>query len=121
MTTRRDFIRMAALGLAGPGDRLRRLAAAPLRTERTADAFLDDVQRRTFRFFWETTNPANGLARDRFPTPSFASMAAVGFALTAYPIGVQRGFVAARRGGRADARDPALPRQRAAGRRAARA
>jgi hypothetical protein len=57
------------------------------------EAFLDDLQRRTFRFFWETTNPANGLARDRFPTPSFASMAAVGFALTAYPIGVHRGFV----------------------------
>lgn len=57
------------------------------------DGFLDDVQRRTFRFFWETTNPENGLARDRYPTPSFASMAAVGFALTAYPIGVERGFV----------------------------
>jgi len=57
------------------------------------EAFLDDLQRRTFRFFWETTNPENGLARDRYPTPSFASMAAVGFALTAYPIGVERGFV----------------------------
>jgi hypothetical protein len=57
------------------------------------EAFLDDVQRRAFRFFWETSNPDNGLARDRYPTPSFASMAAVGFALTAYPIGVERGFV----------------------------
>jgi hypothetical protein len=57
------------------------------------EAFLDDIQRRTFQFFWDTTNPGNGLARDRFPTPSFASIAAVGFALTAYPIGVHRGFV----------------------------
>ena len=25
------------------------------------DPFVADVQRRTFRFFWETANPANGL------------------------------------------------------------
>jgi hypothetical protein len=57
------------------------------------DPFIADVQERTFRFFWNTTNPKNGLARDRFPTPSACSIAAVGFALTAYPIGVERGFI----------------------------
>jgi hypothetical protein len=83
---------LAALGLAGAGAGC---ASRPVgNLSATAnDAFLDDVQRRTFQFFWDTTNPANGLARDRYPTPSFASMAAVGFALTAYPIGVYRGFV----------------------------
>jgi len=34
-----------------------------------------------------------GLVPDRYPTPSFASIAAVGFALTAYPIGVERGYI----------------------------
>ena len=58
------------------------------------DPFLADLQARTFRFFWETTNPANGLAPDRHPDPPFSSIAAVGFALTAYPIGVERGWVA---------------------------
>jgi hypothetical protein len=58
-----------------------------------AEAFLDTLQRRTFDFFWETTNPRNGLAPDRWPTPSFSSVAAVGYALTAYPIGVERGWV----------------------------
>lgn len=53
----------------------------------------DDLQRRTFDFFWETTNPSNGLVPDRYPTPSFSSVAAVGFGLTAYPIGVERGYV----------------------------
>jgi hypothetical protein len=56
-------------------------------------AFYDDIEQRTFRFFWETVNRANGLVPDRWPTPSFSSIAAVGFALTAYPIGVERGWV----------------------------
>ena len=60
------------------------------------DPFIADVQERTFRFFWETTNPKNGMARDRFPSSSPASIAAVGFALTAYPIGVERGYITRR-------------------------
>jgi hypothetical protein len=56
-------------------------------------AFADTLSRRTFDFFWETTNPGNGLTPDRWPTKSFSSVAAVGFALTAYPIGVERGWV----------------------------
>jgi hypothetical protein len=88
--TRRDFLSLAALGIAGACAPLERPGAG---ADPATDAFLEDVQRRTFRYFWDTTNPANGLAHDRYPTRSFASMAAVGFALTAYPIGVQRRFV----------------------------
>src|SRR4029077_17553172 len=53
----------------------------------------DTIEERTFRYFWDTANPDNGLVPDRFPSPSFSSIAAVGFALTAYPIGVERGYV----------------------------
>jgi hypothetical protein len=56
-------------------------------------AFLDSVQHRTFDWFWETTNTANGLVPDRWPTKSFSSVAAVGFGLTSYLVGVQRGWV----------------------------
>jgi hypothetical protein len=56
-------------------------------------AFIDTLARRTFDFFWQTTNPRNGLTPDRWPTKSFSSVAAVGFALTAYPIGVEHGWV----------------------------
>lgn len=56
-------------------------------------AFLDTLQERTFRFFWERANPANGLIPDRWPTPSFSSVAAVGFGLAAYPVGIERGWI----------------------------
>jgi hypothetical protein len=56
-------------------------------------AFTDTLQRKTFNFFWELTPTTNGLTPDRWPTPSFSSIAAVGFALTAYPIGVEHGWV----------------------------
>lgn len=57
------------------------------------DPVIDDVQARTFRYFWEKADPHTGLVPDRYPSPSAASVAAVGFALTAYPIGAERGYV----------------------------
>ena len=73
-----------------------KLPHLPSSAQPVLDPFIADIQERTFRFFWDTTNPINGLARDRFPTPSPASIAAVGFALTAYPIGVERGYITRR-------------------------
>ena len=64
-----------------------------------ADPFLDTLELRTFRWFWERTNAQNGLVPDRWPTKSFSSVGAVGFGLTAYPIGAERGYIS-----RADAR-----------------
>ena len=55
--------------------------------------FLAELEERTFRFFWDTANRKNGLIPDRYPAQSFASIAAVGFGLTAYPIGVERGYI----------------------------
>jgi len=56
-------------------------------------AFLDSLAERTFRFFWDTTDSTTGLAPDRWPTKSFVSVGAMGFALTAYPIGAEHGWV----------------------------
>ncbi len=52
-----------------------------------------DVERRTFQFFWDTSSEVNGLTPDRYPSRPFASIASVGFALTAYPIGIENGWV----------------------------
>ena len=56
-------------------------------------AFIDTLQARTFDYFWQECNPQTGLAPDRAPRESFASISATGFALTCYPIGVERGYV----------------------------
>src|SRR6202171_1872467 len=66
-------------------------------------AFLDTLERHTFNWFWEQSDPNTGLTPDRWPTKSFSSAAAIGFALTAYPAGVERGYVS-----RADAAQRSL-------------
>jgi hypothetical protein len=53
----------------------------------------DDIEKRTFQFFWDTSNEVNGLTPDRYPSRPFSSIAAVGFALTAYPVGVENGWI----------------------------
>ena len=94
---------VATFGCAPGAEPPREVAADYVGGPRDAaadDVFLDTLQRRTFQWFIDHTNPDNGLTRDRAPTPSFASVAAVGFALTAFPIGVERGWM-----DRSDARD----------------
>ncbi len=88
MPTRRHFLATAALAGAA--------AAAPrtLAASRPAlPPLFDDIARRTFAFFRDTTDRVHGLAPDRWPSPSFCSIAATGFALTAWPIGVARGWM----------------------------
>jgi len=68
-------------------------APRPLQLTTRQTAFLDTLERRTFNWFWERSDPRTGLTPDRWPTKSFSSVAAIGFALTAYPIGIERGYV----------------------------
>lgn len=57
------------------------------------DQALDDIQRDTFGYFLRETNRANGLVPDNTRTGAPCSIAAVGFALTSYAIGAERGFI----------------------------
>ncbi|MFS0737632.1 glucoamylase family protein [Sphingomonas sp. 1P06PA] len=101
MIRRREFLAgSAAGGLLAAG-----CARAPLATAGSTrlPPLFDAIEERTFRYFWDTTDPRTGLAPDRWPSPSFCSIAAVGFALTALPVGVTRGWIT-----RAAARDRTL-------------
>ena len=60
----------------------------------SSDADLDTLQKNTFRYFWDETNPENGLIADNTlgaGVPS--SIAGVGMSLTCYPVGVERSWV----------------------------
>jgi hypothetical protein len=59
----------------------------------TEAAFSEELTERTFRYFWDTTDTERCLAPDRWPSNPFSSIAATGFALTAYGIGAERGYV----------------------------
>ena len=97
--TRRQWLGFAgAVSLSGLSafafaDAPAALAPKPSVDTTESRSLLDDIEHRTFNFFWETTDAKTGLAPDRWPTPSFCSIAAVGFALTAYPTGVERGWI----------------------------
>lgn len=65
----------------------------PVKSDLSDQAFIELLEHRTFQFFWDQADPNTGLIPDRYPTPSFASISAVGFGLTAYTIGAQRGYV----------------------------
>jgi hypothetical protein len=54
---------------------------------------LEAIQRGAFSYFLHETNRGNGLVVDKTRPDWPASIAAVGLALTAYPVGVERGFI----------------------------
>ncbi|SFN99789.1 hypothetical protein SAMN05216332_103135 [Nitrosospira briensis] len=57
------------------------------------DEMLLNLQQDSFAYFVHKTNPANGLVLDKSHPDWPASIAAVGLALAAYPVGVERGFM----------------------------
>jgi len=54
---------------------------------------MEALQRQTFDYFIHEANPLNGLIVDKTKAGSPASIAAVGLALSSYPVGVERGFI----------------------------
>ena len=65
------------------------------------DAFLEDLERANFLYFWEQTNPLTGIVKDRCNVRApdarvLGSIAATGFGLTALCIGEKRGYVSTR-------------------------
>jgi len=67
------------------------------------EGLLDHMQRAAFGYFLQALNPANGLIADTSRENSPCSIAVVGFALSAYPVAVEHGWMT-----RADAVDRSL-------------
>ena len=92
-----DYPKVFALPQAG-----RRTTAPPSPTPTSLspadDQFLDELEKRNFRFFWEQASPQTGLVRDRSSVransnTAVASIAATGFGLTALCIAEKRGYI----------------------------
>jgi hypothetical protein len=58
-----------------------------------SDKKLETLQRLTFDYFLKETNPENGLVPDSTRQGAPCSITATGFALAAYPVGVERRFI----------------------------
>jgi hypothetical protein len=68
-------------------------AASPPALSHDDSAFLDRLQRSAFDYFWQETNAANGLIKDRSTADSKCSIAAVGFGLSALAVAIERGWI----------------------------
>ncbi|HKH43645.1 MAG TPA: glucoamylase family protein [Thermoanaerobaculia bacterium] len=87
------FVVLSSASCAPPAHRPTLERVAPVASGGAVSPLVDDLQERTFRYFWDLAGPENGLIPDRWPTPSFSSVAAIGFGLTSYPIGAEHGWI----------------------------
>src|SRR5947209_8065004 len=98
--SRRDFLRSvaAAPAAATVGKDAQKTAAGTVPITPQQDALLEDVERGCFQFFLEQSDLDTGLTKDRArvvgnDSSVVASIAASGFALTAFCIGEKRGYM----------------------------
>jgi hypothetical protein len=65
----------------------------PPASEAAGSFDLDELQRRTFNYFWDLADSTNYQIPDRWPKRTFSSVAATGFGLAAYIVGVEKHYV----------------------------
>lgn len=79
-------------------------APTPTEVEVSVEEIIEYEMKSSFDFFWEQANteagsPGYGLIRDRYPgSEGIASIASVGFGLTAYLIGIEKGYISTEQG-----------------------
>ncbi|XVJ60804.1 MAG: hypothetical protein HEQ23_16010 [Tepidisphaera sp.] len=67
-------------------------ARPPFRFSAQDDVLLDEITRGAFNFLWKEVN-ATGMVPDRSSKPEVVSVAGLGFQISAFCIGVERGWV----------------------------
>lgn len=53
----------------------------------------EELKRRTFQYFWDLADKSNYQIPDRYPTLTFSSIAATGFGLSAYIVGIENNYI----------------------------
>ena len=98
--SRRAYLRQLAILATAVATGCRSAAppAGTLELSKSDDAFLEELERATFRFFDECAHPETGLVKDRSTADAcddrpVASIAATGFGLTALCLGDYRGWI----------------------------
>ncbi|HUR31397.1 MAG TPA: glucoamylase family protein [Saprospiraceae bacterium] len=70
-----------------------RTSIAPSESQVSKKFSIEELERRTFNYFWELADPKNFQIPDRYPTLTFSSIAATGFGLSAYIVGAERKYI----------------------------
>jgi hypothetical protein len=94
------FATNAAICIEGDHDVLRgrdTTAAVSAKFSESDNKLLDEIEFASFQYFWKEVGAPAMLAKDRLKAP-VSSIAAVGFQLSALPIGVERGWITKEQG-----------------------
>jgi hypothetical protein len=98
--SRRELLRLmgATAGFSAPGLAQLGAVAPTSALSPEDDAFLEELEKANFQFFWEQADPQSGLVKDRCHVREtdntiVASIASTGFGLTALCIGQKRGYI----------------------------
>lgn len=62
------------------------------------ESFVEDLKQRTFTYFWNVVDTATWQTDDRYPNRTFTSIAATGFALPSYIIGIHNDYISRKEG-----------------------
>jgi hypothetical protein len=57
------------------------------------EALLTEVQKQTFKYFWDFAHPASGMARERNNSGDLVTSGGTGFGIMALIVGIERGFI----------------------------
>lgn len=94
ITVQPQSVTAVELQFAAPqGMRESKASPAPHHFETDDEKLLDQLQESAFGYFTEHTNPKTGLIADNSKRGSPASISVTGFALSCYPIAVERGWI----------------------------
>lgn len=68
-------------------------AVVPQQQVTNKEAFIKDLKKRTFCYFWDLADTNTWQVPDRYPSKTFTSIAATGFGLSAYIVGVENNYI----------------------------